>query len=273
MWKTLLLALLVVVAVVAAIRFGASWRTEAGARRLTRFEVHAVSALPARPTRISVVEGEPLLVAPEEREGEIAVALLMAPGDESGTYEDMVENVETLVEESGVLALPRVDPDRCFDDRALENASTHVRIAFSDGTRWASVYDPDRVPVEVSALVGDVIRLADRVRHDREAQKSTERRELDSLDANELFPLSKDHPILEVDVDGAGRIEVGASEVTWSTLESLLDELAEEKGGVLCWLRTGGESVEQQGESLQRLVDSARSSGVLVRILPYGEER
>jgi len=66
-------------------------------------------------------------------------------------YEQTVENVDVLVKQSGVLSLPQSNPNEAFAQAAINTPSVHLRIAYGDNTRWASVYNNDDVIAAITS--------------------------------------------------------------------------------------------------------------------------
>ena len=69
------------------------------------------------------------------------------------------------------MALPLNNPALAFSDRAIEQESVHICIAYADNTRWASVYQLTDLPAEVNSLIRDTKSLAKKIMQEQTLDK------------------------------------------------------------------------------------------------------
>ena len=109
--------------------------------------------------RLAVVPGQTMLYGHKAEDGKIESSELPYEGHEQRA-ESLLHSLHWLVRANGILELPEIMPRAAFRMRAMKAKSVHLRIAYSDGRKWASMYLPAEVPANVQALIEQAKYLA-----------------------------------------------------------------------------------------------------------------
>jgi len=109
--------------------------------------------------RLAMVPGQTMLYGVKSEDGRIHRFELPYQGNEERA-ESLLESLHWLILANGILDLPEVMPRAAFRMRAMNQDSVHIRIAYSDGRRWASMYLPAEVPAQVQAFIEQAKYLA-----------------------------------------------------------------------------------------------------------------
>ncbi len=183
--------------------------------------------------RFAIMPEQPILIGLEGENGEQGATMLIRYDHVPEVYEQTVERVDALVQEHGILSLPLKNPQLAFADEALDHASVHIRIAYADDRRWASVFEVDDLPPEIASLIRETKELARQTMETGSNETITGNEARGHLDP-ERNAAQKESPevIVKIRVGLSGKIFVDNQEVSLSELGPILDELKSQKGGV-----------------------------------------
>ena len=102
--------------------------------------------------RLAVAPDQTALYGVKSEDGKIHSTDLPFKGNEQ-RIESLLESLHWLIHANGILDLPETMPREAFLVRPMAVESVHIRIAYSDGRKWASMYLPAEVPAQVQALI------------------------------------------------------------------------------------------------------------------------
>jgi len=102
--------------------------------------------------RLAVARGHTMLYGFKGEDGKITSVELPYEGNEQRA-DSLLESLHWLILANGILDTPQTMPRAAFSMRAMIAESVHLRIAYSDGRKWASMYLPAEVPANVQAFL------------------------------------------------------------------------------------------------------------------------
>jgi len=234
--------------------------------RLVWFELQIAPAS----YRFAIMPEQPILIGYEGENGEKGATMLIRYEHVPDVFERTVERVDALVRKSGIVGLPPRNPDRAFDDSSMADQSVHIRIAYADNTRWASVYGADEIPQAVVGLIHDSKALA------RQIMQEQTNEAIDGDAAKAFLDPEKNRAqkhapsvIVKVKVLLSGEITANGEKVTLKELGIILDDLKKEGGGV--WYFR--ESPEQEPakslvSTIKGVMDAIATRSLPVRLQP-----
>jgi hypothetical protein len=103
--------------------------------------------------RLAVATGQNALFGYQPEDGGKVRSYAIVYRRNQEQVKSLLESLHWLILANGILDTAQTAPHRAFDDQALVAQSVHVRIAYSDGRQWASVYAEGEVPANVLALI------------------------------------------------------------------------------------------------------------------------
>jgi hypothetical protein len=117
--------------------------------RLTWFEVQVCP----RQLRFAVVVDQPALFGYlPDGEDQVRNLFMPVPGNQD-RLASLLESLDWLLQVNEIPESPQQAPEQAFKQDMMRTESVHITIAYSDGTRWSSVYPLDAVPQNVRNLV------------------------------------------------------------------------------------------------------------------------
>jgi hypothetical protein len=234
--------------------------------RLVWFELQIAPAS----YRFAIMPEQPILIGYEGENGEKGATMLIRYEHVPDVFERTVERVDALVRRSGIMGLPPSDPNRAFDDEAMVDQSVHVRVAYADNTRWASVYGADEIPHAVAGLIHESKALAKQIMQEQTSEAINGDTAQAFLEP-EKNQAQKNAPsvIVKVKVLLSGEVTANGEKVTLQELGNILDDLKKEGGGV--WYFR--ESPEQEPpaslvSTIEAVMDTIASRRLPVRLQP-----
>jgi hypothetical protein len=111
--------------------------------------------------RLAVVPGQTMLYGFKTEDGKIDSIELPYEGNEQRA-DSLLQSLHWLIMANGILDTPETMPRAAFRMRAMGADSVHLRVAYSDGRKWASMCLPAEVPANLHALIEQVRYLAQR---------------------------------------------------------------------------------------------------------------
>jgi hypothetical protein len=229
--------------------------------RLVWFELQIAPAT----YRFAILPEQPILIGLEGENGEKGVTMLIRYDHVPEVYERIVERISDLVQKSKVMELPPKNPQVAFDDGAIKNPSVHIRIAYSNDRRWASVFEMNKIPKEIETLIQETKKFAKKIMKEQSSEKISGEKALAHLDADRNVA-QKEFPaiVTKIKVCLSGNILVNDQEVSLSELGLILDEL-KAKNGVVWYFR---ESPEQEPTELTSITIQKVLDAIVNRKLP-----
>lgn len=110
--------------------------------------------------RLAVVPGHSMIYGFKTEGGALDTVELPYEGNEQRA-DSLLQSLQWLVVANGILDTPETMPRAAFRMRAMNADSVHLRIAYSDGRKWSSMYLPAEVPANVHAFVEQARFLAE----------------------------------------------------------------------------------------------------------------
>lgn len=110
--------------------------------------------------RLAVVPGESMLYGFKTQDGKIDSVSVPYAGNEQ-RLDSLLQSLHWLILANNILETPEIMPRAAFRMRAMNADSVHLRIAYSDGRKWASMYLPAEVPANVQAFLDQARFLAE----------------------------------------------------------------------------------------------------------------
>ena len=183
--------------------------------------------------RFAIIPEQPIVIGYEGDEVNDGATMLIRYDHVPEVYEKTVEEVARLVKESGALTLKPIKPNLAFSEDLMEQHAVHIRIAFADDKRWASVYDLDKLPMEIETLIEDTRNYAMTVMKDHTKDNIGGELAETYLDPK-LNVTQKESPevIVKLVVHLSGAITANGQEVSLVELGAILDDLANSTGEV-----------------------------------------
>jgi biopolymer transport protein ExbD len=246
--------------------FGKSKQPESIIYRLVWFELQVAPLS----YRFAIIPEQPILIGFEGEDGEKGATMLIRYEHVPNVYERTVERVDNLVKKSGILTLRPTKPDQAFADFAMDSPSVHIRLAYADDTRWASVYDLNNIPEEVTRLIKDTKLLAKQIMREQSKQTINVDTAQEYL-KQEKNTAQKDSPsiIVKVKVHKSGKISANGNEVTFSELCSILDDL-KQKNGEVWYFREAPDKEPSESllKTIKQVLDAITSRELPVHLQP-----
>jgi hypothetical protein len=103
--------------------------------------------------RLAVATGQNALFGYQPEDGGRVRSLAISYRRNEEHVKSVLESLHWLIVANGILDTPQTAPDKAFDSQAMTAKSVHVRIAYADDRKWASVYTDGEVPANVQALI------------------------------------------------------------------------------------------------------------------------
>jgi hypothetical protein len=234
--------------------------------RLVWFELQIAPAS----YRFAIMPEQPMLIGYEGENGEKGATMLIRYEHVPDVFERTVERVDALVRKSGIMGLPPSDPNRAFDDESMVDQSVHVRVAYADNTRWASVYGADEIPQAVAVLIHESKALAKQIMQ----EQTNEAIDGDTAQAflePEKNTAQKNAPsvIVKVKILLSGEITANGQKVSLQELGNILDDLKKEEGGVWYFRESPEqEPPESLVSTIEAVMDTIASRRLPVRLQP-----
>jgi hypothetical protein len=234
--------------------------------RLVWFELQVAPAS----YRFAIMPEQPILIGYEGEDGEKGATMLIRYEHVPDVYERTVEKVDGLVKGSGILKLPPSNPHQVFAETAMAAPLVHIRIAYSDNTRWAGVYGLNEIPESVATLLRSTKTLAKQIIKEQTSETIDGDTAHAFLDP-EKNSAQKDAPsiIVKVKVLLSGKITSNGQEVTLTELGRILDHLKQKNGGVWYFRESPEqEPPESLVKTIESVMDAIASRGLPVRLQP-----
>jgi hypothetical protein len=124
------------------------------APRLTWFELEVCPFQ----FRLAVATGQNALFGYQPQDGGKVRSFAIRHRGNEEAIKSLLESLHWLLVANAIMESPQVAPEKAFDVQAMTGKAVHVRVAYSDGRRWASVYAEGEVP-------GNVLTLIDQARY------------------------------------------------------------------------------------------------------------
>jgi hypothetical protein len=119
------------------------------APRLTWFELEVCPLQ----LRLAVATGQNALFGYQPEDGSKVRSYAMRYRRNEEHFKSLLESLHWLLVANAILDTPQTAPDKAFDVQAMSVKSVHLRIAYSDGRKWASVYTEGEAPANVLTLI------------------------------------------------------------------------------------------------------------------------
>ena len=103
--------------------------------------------------RLAVATGQNALFGYQPEDGSKVRSFAMLYRRNQEQLKSLLESLHWLIVANGILDTPQIAPEKAFDVPAMTDKSVHVRVAYSDGRKWASVYSEGEVPANVLTLI------------------------------------------------------------------------------------------------------------------------
>jgi hypothetical protein len=103
--------------------------------------------------RLAVATGQNALFGYQPEDGGRVRSFAMRYRQNEQSVKSLLESLHWLILANGILDTPQTVPEKAFDPPAMTVRSVHVRIAYSDDRKWASVYTDVEAPANVQALI------------------------------------------------------------------------------------------------------------------------
>jgi hypothetical protein len=103
--------------------------------------------------RLAVATGQNALFGYQPEDGGRVRSFAMPYRRNEEQVKSLLESLHWLILANGILDTPQTVPEKAFDPPAMTVRSVHVRIAYSDDRKWASVYTDVEAPANVQALI------------------------------------------------------------------------------------------------------------------------
>ncbi len=113
--------------------------------------------------RFAIVPDQPILMGLGPDEQDNGATMLIRHDRTPALYQQVVDKVSSCVEVCGIMDCALHNPQLAFADEMLDKESVHMRIAYTDGRRWASVFAVDHVPMEIGFLLEETKKLTQQV--------------------------------------------------------------------------------------------------------------
>ena len=222
--------------------------------------------------RFAILPKQPILIGFKGENGDKGATLLLSYDDVPEVYEKTVEKVDAIVQNSGLLSLVLKNPELAFSDDTMKQQSLHIRIAYGDDNRWASVYILDDLPVELNSLLSETKLLARKMLKEQTNDKIDGNTALKYIDPENNTAQDKSTKIVvKVRVRNSGIINVDNREVSISELESILDDLKEKNGAVWYYRDSPNEEpTERASKTMESVIDTITNRKLPIRL--QGEE-
>ncbi len=220
--------------------------------------------------RFAILPEQPILIGYEGENGEKGVIMLIRYDHVPDVYERTVEKVDHLVKKCGIMELPSTKPEMAFADAGVDKPSVHVRLAYADGTRWASFLALDGVPDPVADLIRDTKELARQIAREQTSDVIDGDTAISYL-SPEKNTAQKSAPsvLVKVKVLLSGEIVANGEKVTLEELCTLLDDLKRKNGGVWYWRESPRqEPPESLVPTIEGVMDAIASRRLPVRLQP-----
>jgi len=103
--------------------------------------------------RLAVATGQNALFGYQPDDGGKVRSYGLVYRHDQQRVKSLLESLHWLLVANGILDMPQTAPEKAFDPQTMTLESVHVRIAYSDGRKWASVYRDGEVPAKVLTLI------------------------------------------------------------------------------------------------------------------------
>jgi hypothetical protein len=109
--------------------------------------------------RLAVLPGQPVLFGYSEDQGRPGATWLVRAKENPDAAKAFAAGLANIISSRPVYKAAPNESAKCFEVEALKTPSLHLRLAWADGTRWASFYPRDAIPAEMGELVAACRRL------------------------------------------------------------------------------------------------------------------
>jgi hypothetical protein len=109
--------------------------------------------------RLAVLPGQPVLFWYSEDQGRPGATWLLRAKENPDAAKAFAAGLASIISSRPVYKAAPNESAKCFEVDALKAPSLHLRLAWADGTRWASFYPRDAIPTEMAELVAACRRL------------------------------------------------------------------------------------------------------------------
>src|SRR5262245_42963219 len=103
--------------------------------------------------RLAVLPGQPILFGCTDTGGGQAGTWLLRVKDNPNAAKAFAIGLANVIRTHPVHTSEPNEPDKCFQPDALQTPSLHLRLAWSDGRRWATFYPRGSIPAPIAELV------------------------------------------------------------------------------------------------------------------------
>jgi hypothetical protein len=109
--------------------------------------------------RLAVLPGQPVLFGYSEAEGQPGATWLLRTKENPDAAKAFAAGLSDVLRLHPVWKSEPNESARCFQVEALKTPSLHVRLAWADGTRWATFHLLDAIPPRMAEFVAACRRL------------------------------------------------------------------------------------------------------------------
>lgn len=183
--------------------------------------------------RLAVIPGQPVLFGYEPDSGEKGKTILVPYEANEDLVDSLIESLDALVRSNKIFGTSPNAPERAFEGNAMSTPSIHIRIAYSNSRRWASVYTLKDAPPNVRTLVQQCRQLG------LEVSRSVHLNAMSDEEATELVSpggqakaRTPARVVARVKISLSGQIYLDGNPVGLDELSGALDRLTDEGGEV-----------------------------------------
>jgi hypothetical protein len=220
--------------------------------------------------RFAIMPEQPILIGYEGENGEKGATMLIRYDHVPEVFNRTVEKVNDLVKNCKIFDLPITNPDLAFEDSYMNEPSVHIRLAYANDKRWAGYYPLGDEPDAVSSLIRDTKALAKQLMEEQTNQVIDGDTAHSHL-APDKNTAQKNEPsvVVKVKVHLSGDISANGEKVTLAELDTVLDDLKQENGGVWYFRESPEEEPpESLDQTIEAVLDAITSRSLPVRLQP-----
>jgi hypothetical protein len=219
--------------------------------------------------RLAVLPGQPVLFGYRPEGGEKSRTTLIPYAGNEALVETLAAGLASLVRANRILGTPPNAPGRAFRKDTMGTASLHIRIAYANGRRWASMYALNDVPSNVRTLLEGSKQLGLDLLGAAQSRAISGERAMALVEAEaQAGTVGEGAAIVaQVKVTPSGQIHLNGAPVNAGELSEALHRLRDVGGEVWYYReRPDQEPSPEANETIQSILDLVTELGLPIKL-------